>query len=98
MTQPANTDKIAIFNCANVIPGVLLRGKRVTGDWQIHRVGCRDLSELISVTRGRAQVDYYPTLADAREAFNADMGEAGGYLPGWDFDRDTEIKPCTKKL
>lgn len=97
------TDRVAIFNCANLAAaGVMLRGKRVTGDWQVHRVGCRDLNDLLRLSRGRL-TQYFPSVAAARADFNADMGPGGGAgfseeEGGWDFDRDCEIKPCTKGL
>jgi len=103
-TAPADA-KVAIFSCANLAAaGIMLRGKRVTGDWQVHRVGCRDLNDLLKATRRFLDMaEYFPSLEAARESFNREMGTESGYgdgTPGsgWDFDRDTEIKPCTKGL
>lgn len=105
-----NTDipadaKVAIFNCTNLAAaGLMLRGKAITGDWQVHKVGCRDLNDLLRLTRGIHShfADYYPSIAAAREAFNAEMGGGGsaGFEEGngWDFDQHTEIKPCTRGL
>jgi hypothetical protein len=98
-----STARVAIFNCANLAAaGVMLRGKRVSGDWQVHRVGCRDLTDLLRLSRGRL-TQYFASVAEARAEFNADMGPGGtaGFSEeegGWDFDRDCEIKPCTKGL
>ena len=108
MTQtniPADA-KVAIFACTNMAAaGLMLRGKLVTGDWQVHKVGCRDLTDLIRLGgRFHDGAEYFPSLEAARESFNHDMGIEGGYgdgedpESGWRFDRDCEIKPCTKGL
>jgi hypothetical protein len=69
----------------------------------VHRVGCRDLNDLLRLTRRAAHLaTYHATLAEARAAFNADMGGGGaaGFEEGegWDFDTHCEIKPCTRGL
>ena len=97
------TNKAVLVNCGNMgASGILLRGKTIDDDWQVHRDGCRDLKEMRKLF-GR----YFPgafeapaTLEEIRNEFNAEMGGGGtaGFEvgEGWDFDAHVNVKPCVK--
>ena len=94
---------VTMINCANMAAsGILIRGKRITDEWQVHAEGCRDLKEMRG-TFGRYMPDafqIFQSVDDARTDFNAEMGDGGtggfGEGEGWDFDRDVTVKPCCK--
>lgn len=83
------------INCANMgASGILVRGKKVTDEFQLHTTGCQD-EKAMKKTFGRYAADafeVYETIEAARVEFNNDLGEMG-----WDFDQHVTIKPCVKK-
>lgn len=98
------TKTVVLVNCANMgASGILVRGKRISDDWQLHAEGCRDLKEMRRIF-GRFNPAAFDAPVEsidaARDAFNADMGGGGeaGFEEGtgWDFDRDVTVKPCCR--
>ena len=106
MTASTDTTvQVEMFDTHRVsASGIMIRGKRITDDWQVHRVGCRDGRDLKRIF-GRYDANLVSatgTLDAVRDAFNADMGPGGaaGFTEdegGWDFDRDVRVKPCTSR-
>ena len=90
------------INCANMAAtGILIRGKQITDDWQLHADECRDLKEMRRIFGRHDSFAFRPfdSVEAARTDFNAEMGDGGteGFVSGgWDFDCDVSIKPCCK--
>lgn len=94
--------RVATVNTAQLPMGLLLRGKAITDDWQLHIEGCADLKAIQKVLRGRHAIDFHDSIDAARDDFNADMGPGGtaGFTDeegGWDFDAHVSVKPCTSR-
>lgn len=81
-----------LINCANMAgSGILVRGKPVTDEFQIHAKGCRDEKAMRKIFRRfhSSAFEDFETIDEARASFNADLAETG-----WDFDSDVTLKPC----
>lgn len=82
------------ISCANMgASGILVRGKRISDEFQLHRTGCQDDKAMRKIF-GRvapAAFETFDTIEAARESFNADLGDMG-----WDFDEHVSVKPCCK--
>ena len=93
-----STATVALVQTAGLSAiGLILRGKQIKDDWQVHALGCRDLLAIQKVVRGRIQTEE-GTIAELRESFNADLGEAAGFTNGgWDFDTHVNICPCARR-
>lgn len=103
-TTTTTTEAQAVLvNCANMAAsGILIRGKTVSDDWQVHRVGCRDLNAMKKIFgrfAGEGTFSAPATLDELRREFNDEMGSGGsaGFEDGWDFDSHVTVKPCTRK-
>ena len=82
-----------LINCANMgASGILVRGKQITDDFQLHAKGCQDEKAMRKIF-GRYSPDAFEdfeTLDAARASFDAELVDMG-----WEFDSSVTIKPCT---
>ena len=104
MTATATNKSVTLISCTNMAAsGILVQGKQISDDWQVHAEGCRDLKEMQSIFGrvARHAFQKFDSLVAARDNFNAEMGAGGsaGFTDeegGWDFNRDVSVKPCCK--